>query len=298
MSGDKQCNQGIVIMYAEGVDQGRCTNVHFKLPKTFSCLKFQCFPSGSMSFWWMHMFVCLVLLEYLLCVLLAGNNLFFSFWLRFDVILVLLHLLPGSIESLCLDEVNCLVHCSRLFFPFRSGRAEKKFWSISCSNVCPQNAIMWADSLVSVTLQRVWRDQGPSTGHSGQGRARTESWRFLLTVEGSACRSRFARPQNCVAIHCPENCFRRRTLSCPARPCLLGPTVRLRGIQRPCQGAPWEGGGRGRCRCLPPRWPVSCFVAQEGQGSERRVDEAQASVFDLLKEASLCCCCLPPMTWS
>ena len=77
MSGDKQCNQGIVIMYAEGVDQGRCTNVHFKLPKTFSCLKFQCFPSGSMSFWWMHMFVCLVLLEYLLCVLLAGNNLFF-----------------------------------------------------------------------------------------------------------------------------------------------------------------------------------------------------------------------------
>ena len=27
----------------------------------------------------MHMFVCLVLLEYLLCVLLAGNNLFFHF---------------------------------------------------------------------------------------------------------------------------------------------------------------------------------------------------------------------------
>ena len=56
----------------------------------------------------------------------AWINLVFSFGLRFDVVLVLLHLLPGSVESLCLDEVNCLVNCPRFFFPFWGGRAEEK----------------------------------------------------------------------------------------------------------------------------------------------------------------------------
>ena len=104
---------------------------------------------------------------------LAWINLVFSFGLRFDVVLVFLHLLPGPVESLCLDEVNRLVHCTRFFFPFWGGRAKKCvdqefFFSF---HIIFQKILI----LVVVTLEQGWRDQDQGTGRSGRGPARTES---------------------------------------------------------------------------------------------------------------------------